>query len=67
MQKLADGLATYRNRNGLTKVELRAEVGLCTPTVSKLLSSQPAALHTDALWKVCKVAGISIEKDSDTA
>ncbi len=67
LQKLADGLATYQNHNGLTKAELRAEAGLCTPAISKLLSNQPAALRTDARWKVFKVAGISIEKVSDTA
>ena len=62
LHKLADGLAMYRNRNGLTKAELGQELGLCAPTVTKLLACQPTLLRTDALWKIISVAGLQMEQ-----
>ena len=62
LQKLADGLAMYRNRNGLTRAELGQELGLCGPTVTKLLTCQPTLLRTDELWKIFAVAGLQMEQ-----
>lgn len=60
LRQLADGLAAYRNRKGLTKEKLGLEFGISKPTVVKLLSCQPTSLRTDSLHKIFSAAGINI-------
>lgn len=64
LQSVADGLAAYRNRRGLSKFELGRELGLSEPTVVKLLTCKPVSIRTDALWRVFAAAGVALRGDA---
>lgn len=59
-RKIADGLAAYKNRHGLTQIEMADILGVGRGSVVKLLSGDGVVAGTTTWMKIIRAAGLRI-------
>lgn len=60
-QKIADGLAAFRNRKQLNNGQLGDELGINRKSVAKLLHTEALQVDVITLLKVIRLAGMEVK------
>lgn len=61
-ERLASGLAAYKNKNRLTNKELGDELGICDTSVAKILNASDVCLPVSVTHTLLCIAGYDITK-----
>ena len=59
-RKIADGLAAYKNRHGLTQIEMADILGVGRGSIIKLLAGDGVVAGTTTWMKIIRAAGLRI-------
>ena len=59
---MADGLATYKNRQRMTNAEVASALSIGVNTVAKLLNAEEVKLSTKDMFRIMDACGLTVEK-----
>lgn len=62
MDKVAEGLRGYQDRNGMTMVSAGQALGVSCTTISKLIKRKPVQLYPDQFFSILKASGFKVSK-----
>ena len=64
-ERIADGLAAYKNRHKLSDEALGLGLGLGRSTIAKILNGEEVTLKTDKHFKVLALSGYQMRRMQD--
>ena len=59
---LADGLAAYKRRNGLTNENLADALGIGKNTIARILSADDVKISAMTYWQLLELAGLDLKQ-----
>jgi hypothetical protein len=56
-----DGMAVYKNRNGLSNLTMAQDLGIHHTVVAKILKAEPVQLDFNTLFRLLDLAGLELK------